>query len=129
MRMKTDTENASEKRILLVEDERSVRETVRGYLTKDSYIVVEANNGAEAFSIFTQGHFDLVLTDCAMPFVNGDELASRIRRVAPKQPILMFTGTGFRPLRNTPVDAVLQKPFNYEVLQQAIVKLIKPVSN
>lgn len=124
MRMKTDTENVHEKRILLVEDERSVRETVRDYLTKDSYIVVEANNGAEAFNLFTNGHFDLVLTDCAMPFVNGDELASRIRRVSPSQPILMFTGTGFKPVRTTPVNGVLQKPFDYDALHKEIAKWI-----
>jgi DNA-binding response OmpR family regulator len=122
--MITETETIPGKRILLVEDERAVRETVRGFLIKDSFLVTEANNGAEAYTLFTKGHFDLVLTDCAMPFVSGDELALRIRRVAPQQPILMLTGIGYRRSRSNPVDAVLQKPFDYDSLHQEIAKLL-----
>jgi YesN/AraC family two-component response regulator len=64
------------KRILLVDDERSVRETLRSLLCHDDHEVVEANNGAEALRLFAQDQFDLVLTDLRMPFVEGDELAT-----------------------------------------------------
>ncbi len=116
------------KRILLVDDEGLVRESVKGLLARDEHIVVEANNGAEAYSLFTHGKFDLVLTDCIMPFISGDELAVRIRKLVPRQPILMITGNGFRRSSKNPVDAVLDKPFDYEDLQHAIAKVLEAQS-
>jgi CheY-like chemotaxis protein len=112
------------KRILLVEDECTVRAAFRCLLASDRHTVVEANNGAEAFSLFTQGHFDLVMTDFEMPFVKGDELAVRIKRVAPRQPILMVTAYHRRPGPDNPVDAVLSKPFDLPRLQQTIARLL-----
>lgn len=109
---------------MLVDDERLVRESLRAMLTENDHDVVEANNGAEAYALFTQSQFDLVVTDCVMPFVSGDELAMRIRHLSPKQPILMITGNAFKRGPRNPVDAVLHKPFNCERLQQEIDKLI-----
>ena len=119
-----ETETNPAKRILLVEDERVMRELIRDLLVQDEHIVVEANNGAEAYSLFTQSQFDLVMTDCVMPFLNGDELAIRIRQLAPRQPILMMTGYDFKCRPGSPVNAVLHKPFDYELLQQEIAKLL-----
>jgi two-component system chemotaxis response regulator CheY len=120
--METD-ENIG-KRILLVEDERVARELIRDLLKQNDHVVVEANNGAEAYSLFTKGKFDLVMTDYIMPFVNGDELASRIKQLAPKQPILMVTAHDFKRRASSPVNAVLQKPFDSFLLQQEIDKLV-----
>lgn len=108
----------------MVDDERIVRESVRTLLTQDHLDVVEANNGAEAYALFAQGQFDLVVTDCVMPFVSGDELAVRIRHLSPDQPILMITGNAFKRGPRNPVNAVLHKPFNFERLSQEIHKLI-----
>lgn len=47
------------KHILLVEDERFVRESIARLLSKDEHTAVEANNGAEAFALFTRSEFDL----------------------------------------------------------------------
>src|SRR5271154_4851725 len=91
------------KRILLVDDERLVRESIRCLLARDEHLIVEANNGAEAYSLFVRGKFDLVVTDCVMPFLSGNELAVRIRQFAPDQPILMLTGHDFKPCRSNPV--------------------------
>jgi DNA-binding response OmpR family regulator len=113
------------KRILLVDDERAVRETVRELLCFDEHEVVEANNGAEALRLFVQDQFDLVLTDWRMPFVEGDELACKIRELAPQQRILMITGHPNKPSRVNPVDAILYKPFNLDDLRQMISKLLQ----
>lgn len=120
-----ETETIFGKHILLVDDEGIIRESVKDLLAKGEHTVVEANNGAEAYSLFLQNHFDLVLTDCVMPFVTGDELAVRIKKVAPEQPILMMTGHDYRQGPGNPVDAVLRKPFDYERLQQEIAKLLE----
>lgn len=123
--MATEVEAPLKKRILLVDDELGVRETVRLLLTEDDHTVVEANNGAEAFGLFADGKFDLVLTDHHMPFVRGDELAARIKSVAPEQPILMITSHGYAPGRNNPVDMVLDKPFNLDGLRVALAKCLE----
>ena len=122
--MDMETETNLGKRILLVDDERVTRELIRDLLAQDEHVVVEANNGAEAYALFTKGQYDLVMTDFLMPFVNGDELAARIRQLAPQQPILMMTGRDFKCRPGSPVNAVLHKPFDYMDLQQEIAKLL-----
>jgi CheY-like chemotaxis protein len=114
-------------RILLVEDERLVRESIGMLLSRDEHTVVEANNGAEALSLFTRGHFDLVLTDFELPFMKGNELAVRIKQLAPCQPILMITGHAKRSGPENPVDAVLNKPVNLDQLREAMAELFSEV--
>ena len=53
---------------MLVDNKRIEREYIRDLLATDEHKVVEANNGAEAYSLFIQSHFDLVMTDSMMPF-------------------------------------------------------------
>jgi len=105
------------KRILLVDDERLVRETIRLLLGQIGFTVVEANNGAEALGLFARGRFDLVVLDYEMPFLKGNELAAKIRRMAPRQRILMITAFGHNPSPDNPVDAVMDKPLNFARLQ------------
>ena len=62
-----------------------------------------------------------------MPFIKGDELAARIKQLAPWQPILMITGYGKRPSLDNPVDAVLNKPVNLDQLRTATAKLLSEV--
>ena len=128
-KMETQPDTLLGKRILLVDDERLVRETVRGLLCLDEHKVVEANNGAEALRVFAQGHFDLVLTDLRMPFVEGDELAVKIRELSPQQPILMITAHPHRPGRTNPVDAILYKPFSLGHLRLAVAKLLEKLGD
>lgn len=115
------------KRILLVEDDQMVRESIARLLRQEAHTVVEANNGAEAFALFLSGQFDLVMTDFEIPFVKGNELAVRIKRLVPGQPILMITGYGKRPGLCNPVDAVLNKPFNLNQMRSALARLFPRV--
>lgn len=112
------------KRILLVEDERLVRETIRLLLGQIGCIVVEANNGAEALGLFARGQFDLVMTDYEMPFLKGNELAAKIRRLAPRQRILMITAFGHIASPDNPVDAVIGKPLDFARLQMTMEQLL-----
>jgi CheY-like chemotaxis protein len=112
------------KRILLVDDEGLFRELIRRLLVRDEHTVVQANNGVEAFSLFTKGRFDLVMTDFELPFMKGNELAARIKQLAPGQPILMITGHKRRRGPANPVDAVLTKPVDADQLRTAMAGLL-----
>jgi two-component system, NtrC family, response regulator AtoC len=122
--MDTQIEPPLGKRILLVDDERAMRDALRELLRLDKHTVIEANNGAEALALFTQSRFDLVLTDWVMPFVKGSELATRIKQLAPDQPILMITAHGIKPGPTNPVDAVLRKPFDLGELRSALAEVL-----
>ncbi len=112
------------KRILLVDDERSIRESLRELLRLDDHTVIEANNGAEALGLFAQDQFDVVVTDCVMPFVDGAELAARIKLLTPGQPILMITGYDLKAGRHIPVHVILRKPFNLDQLRTALAEAL-----
>jgi len=114
-----------EKRILVVEDDPSARESIILLLRIDRHIVTEAKDGNEALDLLSRQSFDLVLLDYAMPGMQGWEVALNIRRVTPALPILMVTAyleklSGI----DTPVDAVLGKPFAMDELRTAIAKLV-----
>ncbi len=113
------------KRILLAEDEESLRTCLRLMLRMEGHQVTEASNGAEALNLFSKGHYDLVITDFEMPEMTGDMLAVAIKQLAPSLPILMLTGCE-RARRNAhnPVDALLKKPFTVAGLQYALRKLL-----
>jgi CheY-like chemotaxis protein len=113
------------KRLLLVDDESSVRGAFRMMLEIDDHQVAEADNGAAAMALFTESEFDLVITDFEMPIMKGGELAVRIKNLAPRQPILMITAYG-KELGDSqnPVDAILHKPFTLDELRGAIAKLL-----
>jgi len=116
------------KRILLAEDQPEVREVIKMLLGLEEYIVTEAGNGREALELFTQGQFDLVITDYAMPMMKGDELARHLKRMAPSQPVLMITGSdGELGVTQALVDVVLNKPFSLAELRRAIGQLLCPV--
>jgi signal transduction histidine kinase len=114
-------------RLLVVEDEPLVREVLGVYLAEDHHDVVTAVNGREGLEKFkTEGPFDLVMSDRAMPEMNGDQLAIEIKRINPKQPLILLTGFGdlMSGAGEQPqgVDLVVSKPFTLTTLRSAIAK-------
>jgi len=113
-------------RLLVVEDEPLVREVLTVYLAEDHHQVTLATNGREALDLFKPGAFDLVLTDRAMPELNGDQLAAEIQKIAPKQPLVLLTGYG--DLMNDSgelppgVNLIVGKPFTLNSLREAIAQ-------
>jgi CheY-like chemotaxis protein len=114
-------------RILVVEDEPLVREVIDVYLTEDMHNVTLAVNGREGLEKFRSGDFDLVMTDRAMPEMNGDALAAEIKKIKPAQPVLLLTGFGdlMSGAGEQPhgVDLVVSKPFTLSTLRAAIAKV------
>ena len=124
----TEPGKVSGKRILLADDQQEVRELLALMLGMDEHIVTEARNGREALDLFAPERFDLVITDYLMPLMKGDELARHIKRLAPSEPVLMITGSAdeLGGIRGA-VDVVLNKPFAFEVLRQAVAQVLCPI--
>jgi PAS domain S-box-containing protein len=112
--------------ILLVEDERPVRSTVRRLLERHGYQVLEAANGQDALALVTArgGEIDLVLSDMVMPGMGGTELAGRVRSLKPSLPVLLMTGyteeaitrAGERPLDGH----IIEKPFTLHTMLEKV---------
>lgn len=114
-------------RVLVVEDEDMVREVISFYLAEDFHEVTLAENGRDGLEKFRAGEFDLVLTDRAMPEMNGDQLAKEIKALKPEQRLILLTGFGdlMNGAGETPegVDLVVGKPFTMSILRDAIAKV------
>jgi len=107
-------------RLLVVDDEDTQREMLKGILERAGYQVQTAPNGQEALGALREGSFDLALTDQRMPVLDGMELLSRVRAEFADLPVVMMTAYGSV---ETAVDAMkrgaadyLTKPFEKEEL-------------
>lgn len=78
------------KHILVVDDEKNIRDIVVAYLKKEGYKVSEAVNGKEAIDVFAKESIDLIVLDRMMPVMTGDEVCAYIRNTS-KVPIIMLT--------------------------------------
>lgn len=115
------------KKILVVDDEPLVCETLGMLLTFDGHTIVTANDGKQALALFELDRFDLVITDYKMPEMMGDELVRTIKSRAPNQAVIMLTAhaemlrTDITPLIG--VDELVSKPFQLADLRDAIQKV------
>ena len=113
----TGTLERGSETILLVEDEKGVRELAREYLTSSGYTVIEAENGHTALELAAMhvGPIHLLLTDVVMPGISGKELAERVGQVRPGIKIIYMSGYTDQAVVHHGIlenDAVLlQKPF------------------
>jgi two-component system cell cycle response regulator CpdR len=102
-------------RILLAEDDRSMREYLARALEKVGYSVAAVDCGTAALPLLEAERFDLLLTDIVMPEMDGIELAQRASVIAPGMRVMFITGFAAVTLKSgaTPPDAkVLSKPFH-----------------
>ena len=102
-------------RILLAEDDTSMREYLHRALERVGYAVVSVDRGTAALPLLQAEPFDLLLTDIVMPEMDGIELAQRAATIAPHMRVMFITGFAAVSLKGgrTPPDArVLSKPFH-----------------
>ena len=113
-------------RILIAEDEESIRTLVVRALESDGHDTVEAPDGGAALDtlIRENGRFDLLLTDIKMPVMDGIALALAVARDFPKMPIVMMTGYADQRERASGLEAivfdVIAKPFTLADIRFAI---------
>ena len=81
-------------RILVVDDEPAQREMISGFLKKQAFDVVVAENGAKALELFRQDSIDLILTDQKMPHLSGLDLLQAVRAINPETPVILMTAFG-----------------------------------
>jgi hypothetical protein len=111
-------------RILVAEDEESVRELVRTLLRRFGYEVLVAHDGPSAVELASRERIDLLLTDVIMPGLGGPEVARRVRELQPDARVLFMSGyTAGAIDRQSLIEhgaALLQKPFTPAVLASAV---------
>jgi DNA-binding NarL/FixJ family response regulator len=119
-------------KVLLVDDEPGVRESVQAYLQYDDNLeVVVASNAEEAWELLQQDIPELVISDIMMPRVDGYEFLKRLRADPRFQtiPVIFLTARGMTSDRiqgyNTGCDAYLSKPFDPDELEAMVKSLIE----
>ncbi len=118
-------------RMLVVDDDPSVRLSIRAMLEESGHTAVEASGGAEALELLARDRgFDLLVIDFAMPLMNGGQLAAEVTKLWPAAPILFVTGyvenDALRPWADRGY-ATVRKPFSARDLADAVERAMRPV--
>jgi DNA-binding response OmpR family regulator len=102
-------------RVLVVDDEYSLRRLLRTYLEKEAFAVIEAENGLDALALLSRGNVDIALIDVMLPGLDGFELVRRIRHES-TIPIILLTARGEETNRvaglEVGADDYVVKPFS-----------------
>ncbi|MFO1513823.1 MAG: response regulator [Verrucomicrobiota bacterium] len=117
-------------RILVVDDDSAVRDSLKDVLLSEGYLVATAANGQQALDLVSRSSVDLVLLDLNMPVKNGWDTFEHLTREHPLIPIIIATA---RPNQlftaiSAGVGALLEKPMDIPVLIRTIEKLLAETS-
>ncbi len=116
--------NAEQSTVLIVDDERSIRLSLRTILSGLDFMVVEAARGEEALALTRTAQFDAVLLDINMPGMGGVEVCRMMRKNSARLPIIMLTVQGSEDRKVEALDAgaddYITKPFQ---LRELIARL------
>lgn len=113
--------------VLVIDDEKDMRENISSILKKNGYKPVTIDNVKDAEDLIRTKKWDLIISDIMIPHLGGFELVDLIKEVSPKTPVLVITGMDkdILGVTLTGADTVLTKPFTSEQLSDAVGKLTR----
>ncbi|MFQ5561821.1 MAG: sigma-54-dependent transcriptional regulator, partial [Nitrospinota bacterium] len=116
-------------KILVVDDEKSMREFLRIMLEEDGYRVKDAGNGSVAIHLIQGEEFDLIISDIKMRGIGGIDILSEAKKKQPNTPVIMITAfsstdTAVQAMKLGAYDFIT-KPFNVEQIKLSIRKSIE----
>lgn len=124
----TDAQSAGD-RILLVDDEPAIRDSLGGYLHRGGYQVALAENGQQAWEVLASSSVDVLITDVMMPVLDGRSLVRRLREAGNWVPIILLTQVGESYERSAALDEgaddYLNKPFDPQELTSRIRAVLR----
>jgi len=116
-------------KILVVEDEKSMREVLKMLLEGEHYDVTCASDGQEGFTCINKDIFDLVITDMKMPKVDGFKVLKKVKEISPETLVIMITAFG---TTETAIEAMklgaydyINKPFKIDEIRIIVKKAIE----
>src|SRR4030065_755496 len=116
-------------KILVVEDEKSMREVLKILLDGEKYEVMTASDGLEGLSSLDKDIFDLVITDMKMPKADGFQVLKKVKEISPDTIVIMITAFG---TRETAIEAMklgaynyINKPFNIDEIRLIVKRAIE----
>jgi len=115
-------------RILLAEDDTSMREYLQRALQRVGYEVSAVGCGTEAMPLLETERFDLLLTDIVMPEMDGIELAQRCAEICPQTRVMFITGFAavtLKASREAPRAKMLSKPFHLKDLVLEVERMFE----
>ena len=116
-------------KILVVDDEASVRELFSGVFAEEDYEVIAAEDGSQALDILKKDNIDVIFLDLKLFGMNGIDLCRQIRETKPVS--MIFAITGWAPLfeieecREAGFDDYFEKPLDMDMLLEAVADAIK----
>ena len=115
-------------RVLLAEDDDSMRTYLARALERSGYSVVAVDRGTAALPLIESEAFDLLLTDIVMPEMDGIELAQKAATIAPEMRVMFITGfaaVALKAGKAAPSAKVLSKPFHLRDLVAEVDRLFQ----
>lgn len=115
--------------LLVIDDEKNIREGLAADFEMDGYDVKIAANGDEGLEFLSKGDIDLVITDLRMPGTSGEDVLKKVTREMPGIPVIVLTGHGsidaaVSAMQNGAYD-FLTKPLNLEHLELVVKRALK----
>ncbi|MDR4509035.1 MAG: response regulator [Candidatus Brocadiaceae bacterium] len=121
------------KRILLVDDEETLRWALYEALSEEGYEVDDTNDGIEALEMIKNTHYDLVISDLSMPTINGLQLVSEIKEIRPATKAVIITAYGSTEAvieaMHLGVSDFITKPFKIEHIKNVILSAMSDAAN
>ena len=115
--------------LLIIDDEKNIREGLAANFEMEDYNVKTASNGAEGLKLLEQGDIDLVITDLRMPGISGEQVLAKVAAETPGIPVIILTGHGSI---DSAVDAMrhgaydfLTKPLNLDQLGMIVKRALE----